>query len=251
MVVFAYGVGAYVISLLAFLYSIGFVGNWGVALTIDGSPRASGGGPEGWLGNIVLLALFGAQHSLMARPGFKRAWTQLVPPAAERSTYVLVSSVLLMVLFGRWTPIPLEVWDLGVHPLTFGLEMLSFAGWGFVVVAASQLNHLELLGLAQVLRHVHAEPAPPPKFRTPFLYRHVRHPVHLGFLVAFWATPRMTLGHLLFAVAMTAYVLVAVRYEEHDLARVHGQYPAYRMRVPMLLPRLRSLGQRGRRKQAG
>ena len=246
MVVFAYGVGAYVISLLAFLYSIGFVENWIVALTIDGSPRASGGGAEAWIGNIALLALFAAQHSYMARPAFKRAWTRLVPSPAERSTYVLVSSVLLMVLFGRWTPIPREVWDLGVHPLAFVLEMLSFAGWGLVIVAASQMNHLELLGLAQVLRHVRGEPPPPAKFRTPFLYRWVRHPVHLGFLVAFWSTPRMTLGHLLFAAAMTGYVLVAVRFEERDLAGVHGQYRAYQMRVPMLLPRLRPLPGRRR-----
>lgn len=246
MFVFAYGVGAYLLFLLSFLYSIGFVENWIVARSIDGAPGTAGGGPGAWLGNVALLGLFAAQHSLMARPAFKRAWTRLVPAAAERSTYVLLSSLLLMLVFLRWTPIPREVWDLGVHPLAFALEMLSFAGWGLALVGTFQLDHLELFGLKQVFCHARGETLRPPKFRTPFLYRWVRHPIHLGFLLAFWATPRMTLGHLLLAGFMTVFVLFAVRLEERDLARAHWEYRGYQTRVPMLLPRVRPLPQRRR-----
>jgi len=241
MFVFAYGVGAYVIFLLTFLYAIGFVSNWGVSLTIDGTPGAAGGGLGAWIVNAGLLWLFAVQHSLMARPAFKRVWTRIVPAVIERSTYVLVSSLMLMLLFGRWTPIPFVVWDLGLNPLGFALEMLSFAGWALVLLGTIQIGHFELFGLKQVFLHARGEELPPPKFRVPFLYRWVRHPIYLGFLLAFWSTPRMTLGHLLFAALTSGYVLVAIRLEESDLARAHWQYRGYQSRVPMLFPVQRPL----------
>jgi protein-S-isoprenylcysteine O-methyltransferase Ste14 len=235
MFVFAYGVVVYVVFLLSFLYAIGFVENWVVAFTIDGT-TAVGGGLGAWFGNACLLGLFAAQHSLMARPGFKRAWTRILPPAMERSTFVLASSLLLMLLFLFWTPIPGEVWNVGVNPVGFAFEMLSYVGWAIVLVATFQLDHFELFGLKQVFFHQRGEPLPAPRFEIPPLYRWVRHPIYLGFLLAFWSTPRMTLGHLLFAVLTTGYVLVAIRLEEGDLMRMHRQYRAYQARVPMLLP---------------
>jgi len=242
MFVFAYGVAAYVVFLLTFLYAIGFVGNWGVSLTIDGVPGAtSSGGLAAWLVNAGLLGLFAVQHSIMARPAFKRVWTRIIPPPAERSTYVLAASLCLMLLFGRWTPIPVVIWDIGLHPLGFALEMLSFAGWALVLLSTFQIDHFELFGLKQVFLHARGEELPPPKFRVPFLYRWVRHPIYLGFLLAFWATPRMTLGHVLFAALTTGYVLVAIRLEERDLARMHWEYRGYQARVPMLFPVQRPL----------
>jgi protein-S-isoprenylcysteine O-methyltransferase Ste14 len=242
MFVFAYGVAAYVVFLLTFLYAIGFVGNWVVELTIDGAPGAAArGGLGAWVGNALLLGLFAVQHSVMARQGFKRLWTRIVPPAAERSTFVLAASLCLMLLFGRWTPIPTVVWDLGLSPLGFVLEMLSFAGWALVLLSTFQIDHLELFGLKQVFLHARGEELPPPTFRTPLFYRWVRHPIYLGFLLAFWATPRMTLGHLLFAALTTGYILLAIRLEERDLARAHWQYRGYQSRVPMLFPLQRPL----------
>lgn len=234
MFVFAYGVVAYAISLLTFLYAIGFVENWIVDYTVDGTK--AGGGPAAWLENVILVGLFGLLHSLMARPAFKRLWRRLLPAAIERSTYVLVSSVCLMLLFLRWNPIPLEVWNVGVNPLGFALEMLPFVGWALALAGTFQLDHLEFFGVRQVLHHAHGEELPPARFQTPFLYRWVRHPIQLGFLLAFWSTPRMTLGHLLFAGLMTGYILFALRLEERDLAHRHFQYRAYQTRVPMLFP---------------
>lgn len=246
MFVFAYGVGAYLLFVLTFLYSIGFVENWIVAFTIDGAPGAAGGGSVAWLGNAALLGLFAAQHALMGRPVFRREWARFLPAAAERSTHVLVSSLLLMLVFLRWSPIPHEVWNAGFGPLAFALEMLSFAGWGLALAGTFQLDHLELFGLRQAICHARGGALPPPKFRTPFLYRWVRHPIYLGLLVALWATPRMTLGHLYFAALATAYVLLAVRLEERDLARRHFEYRGYQTRVPMLLPGRRPLPERRR-----
>jgi protein-S-isoprenylcysteine O-methyltransferase Ste14 len=236
MFVFAYGVGAYVVFLLTFLYAIGFVENWIVSLTIDGDPGATGGGFGAFLVNTLLLGLFAVQHSVMARPAFKRVWTRIIPPVIERSTFVLVSSLCLMLLFGRWTPLPFALWDFSLHPLGFLVEMLSYAGWALVLLSTFQLDHFELFGLKQVFFHARGEELPPPRFRTPFLYRWVRHPLYLGFILAFWATPRMTLGHLLFAGLTTGYILFAIRLEERDLARSYWQYRGYQTRVPMLLP---------------
>jgi len=239
MFVFAYGVGAYVVFLLTFLYAIGFVGNWVVSLTIDGAiggVDTSGGGVAAWIGNVFLLALFALQHSVMARPVFKREWTRIVPPAAERSTYVLVSSLTLMLVFARWKPIPTVLFDLDANALGFLLEILSYVGWAIVLVSTFQIDHFELFGLKQVYLHARGEELPRPTFHTPFLYRYVRHPIYAGFLLAFWSTPRMTLGHLLFAVMTTAYILVAIRLEENDLSNMHWEYRSYRTRVPMLWP---------------
>lgn len=234
MFAFAYGVGSYAISLLTFLYAIGFVENWIVAFTVDGQSRRGIAGA--CLENLVVVGLFGLQHSLMARPAFKRLWRRFLPAAIERSTYVLASSVSLMLLFLLWNPIPIEVWNLGVNPLGFAFEMLPFVGWALALAGTFQLDHLEFFGIKQVLCHVRGDELPPTRFQTPFLYRWVRHPIHLGFLTAFWATPRMTLGHLLFAALTTTYVLVAIRLEERDLLRFHWQYRGYQARVPMLLP---------------
>jgi protein-S-isoprenylcysteine O-methyltransferase Ste14 len=236
MFVFAYGVGAYLIFLLTFLYAIGFVENWIVSLTIDGAPGATGGGLGAFLANAVLLGLFAVQHSVMARQAFKRAWTRIVPPVIERSTFVLVSSLCLMLIFGRWRPIPTVVWDFSLHPLGFAVEMVSYAGWGLVLLSTVQLDHFELFGLKQVFFHARGEEMPPSRFKTPFLYRWVRHPIYLGFILAFWGAPRMTVGHLLFAGLTTGYILFAIRLEERDLARMHWQYRGYQSRVPMLLP---------------
>jgi len=236
MFAFAFGIGAYVIFALTFLYAIGFVENWVVAFTIDGPPGASVGHPAGWVLNVFLLALFAAQHSLMARPEFKRVWARTIPPVLERSAYVLVSSLMLMFVFLRWTPIPFVLWDVGVNLFGFLLEMLSYAGWALVLASTFQIDHLELFGLKQVLCHVRCEDPPRTEFQVPFLYRFVRHPTYLGFLVAFWCTPRMTVGRLLFAALATAYILVAVRFEERDLEHEHFEYRAYRQRVPRLLP---------------
>ena len=248
MFLFAYGVGAYVLFLLTLLYSIGFVENWIVSLTLDGARAGATGGVADWLGNTVLFGLFAAVHLFMGRPVFRQAWAQILPPAAERSTRVLVSSLSLMVVFGRWTPIPQEVFNAGIGLFAFLLEMLSYAGWALALAGTFQLDHLELFGLRQVFSHARGEEPPPPEFRIPYLYRWVRHPIYLGILVAVWATPRMTLGHLLFAVLVTVYVRFVARLEEDELARKHVEYRRYQAFVPMLLP-----GRRPRqlRKRAG
>lgn len=246
MFVFAYGVGAYVIFVLTFLYAIGFVENWGVAFTIDGAPAQDWGSFGAWLENAVLLGFLAAQHSLMARPGFQRAWLQFLPAVLQRSTYVLVTSVLTMLLFLLWNPIPHTIWDFGFNTFSFTLEMLSFAGWALAVVGTFQIDHLRLFGLRQVICHVRRERLPPTRFQTPFLYRWVRHPIYLGCLFAFWCTPRMTAGHLLFSALATWYVFFAVSLEERGLAQLHREYRDYQARVPRLLPFRRPLPLRKR-----
>ncbi len=236
MFAFAYGVGAYVVFVLTFFYSVGFVENWLVAFTIDGAPGAGVGHPRGWLLNVILLGLFGAQHSLMGHPEVRRVWRAFLPPVLERSTHVLVSCVLLMLVFLRWTPMPFVVWDLGFNPVAFGVEMLSYTGWVFALAATFQLDHLELFGLKQVFCHARGEDLPQSEFQTPTFYRWVRHPIYLSLLVAFWCAPRMTLGHLLFAALATVYVRFVVRLEERGLVLVHPEYRVYQARVPMLNP---------------
>ncbi len=241
MVVFAYGVGAYVVFVLTALYSVGFVDNWVVSHTLDGGSGAGGGWLEAALANAVLLGLFALQHAFMGRPVFKSAWARIFPGAAERSTHVLVSSLFLMIVFLRWRPIPFELWSLELHPLGLVLEVLSFAGWALAFVGTIQIGHLELFGLAQVIAHVRGETPESARFDVPFLYRWVRHPIYFGLLVAVWCTPEMTLGHLLFAGMSTALVVVLARMEERDLAREHRAYRDYQARVPMLLPRTRPI----------
>jgi protein-S-isoprenylcysteine O-methyltransferase Ste14 len=231
----AYGVASYLILLAAFLNLIGFVGDLLVPKSVD---SGTGGPPGGAaLVDVLLLAAFAVPHSVMARPAFKRWWTKFVPPPVERSTYVLTSSLLLGLLFWQWRPIPSVVW-LVTRPVGRWLLLAAFwLGWVIVLMSTFLIDHFDLFGLRQVYLFASGRPYRPVAFKTPGLYRYVRHPLMTGFLIAFWATPSMTAGHLLFAAAMTAYILIALQFEERDLERFHGErYRAYRRRVGMLLP---------------
>lgn len=231
-----YGVATYIVFLATFLYAIGFVGNFGVEKTIDGTPSGS---PLAALGlNLLLLAVFALQHSVMARPKFKKVWTTLVPPEVERSTYVLFSSIALLVVFMFWEPVGGVVWQ-AENPATKAVLFGGFAlGWGLVLISTFAINHFDLLGLRQVWLAFRSQSYTAPKFVTPRLYRIVRHPLYVGWLFAFWCTSTMTVTHLFFAVVTTAYILVAVRLEERDLMAAHPQYESYRNKVPMLIPNL-------------
>jgi len=232
---FVYGVVSYVVFLGSFLYAIGFVGNLWVPKTIDSGPV----GPvtEALLMNTLLLGLFALQHSVMPRRGFKDWWTRFVPRSVERSTYVLFSSLLLLLLFWAWQPIPGVVWNVENRFAVVALEVLFWFGWALALYSTFAIDHFDLFGLRQVwfrLRGVEHVPVP---FGQPLLYKIVRHPLLLGFLIAFWATPTMTQGHLLFSVATTGYMLVGIFLEERDLVAVHGEaYVVYRREVRMLLP---------------
>jgi protein-S-isoprenylcysteine O-methyltransferase Ste14 len=230
-----YGVTSYAIFFLTFLYAIAFVSNLVVAKTIDTGDV----GPPGraLLVDIFLLSLFAIQHSVMARRSFKQWWTRYVPPPIERSTYVLFSSLALILLFWQWRPIPGAVWNLDNTYAANAAIVLSFIGWGIVLLSTFLLGHLELFGLHQVASELKAKAMPAPQFRTPLFYKFVRHPLYFGFIVAFWATPTMTMGHLLFAIACTVYILVGVFFEERDLVALFGDdYRHYQDRVSMLLP---------------
>lgn len=235
MALLAFGVICYGAFLAAFAYLVAFVGDLGV-------PRSLGHGPEqarlpALAGNLALLLVFGLQHSLMARPGCKRMLTRLLPQALERSVYVLASCLALGLLFLGWRPLPAPVWQVAAAGPRLLLWALFALGWGVVLASSFQLSHAGLFGLSQVWRHFRGLPEEALAFRTPGLYRLVRHPLMLGFLLAFWATPRMDAGHLLFAGAMTGYILIGTRLEERELRRSLGAaYDAYRARVPMLLP---------------
>jgi protein-S-isoprenylcysteine O-methyltransferase Ste14 len=234
--VFAYGIGSYLVFFATFLYAIGFVGNLVVPRTIDGPP--TGSTARAVLIDLVLLAVFAIQHSVMARPSFKAWWTRIVPPAAERSTYVLCSSLALILLFTAWQPIGGVVWDVE-DPIGRALLYAVFAaGWLTVLVCTFLINHFDLFGLRQVWLHLRGKPYTPLRFATPGPYRVVRHPLYVGWFVAFWGTPTMTVTHLVFALMTTAYILVAIRLEERDLVAAHPEYEDYRRRVPMLVPRL-------------
>jgi protein-S-isoprenylcysteine O-methyltransferase Ste14 len=231
----AYGGACYLVFLTVFLYTIGFVGNLVVPTSLDtGSPPAPA---EAVLVDLLLLGLFAVPHSVMARPGFKRWWTQLVPPAVERSTYVLASSLLLALLCWQWRPLPEIIWQVQ-QPMAVALLWGLFGiGWLVALLSTFLIDHFDLFGLRQVYLYATNTPYAPPLFRTRALYRLVRHPIMLGFLIAFWATPVLTRGHLLFAGMMTLYILIGVFLEERDLTRAFGSaYEKYREQVPMLVP---------------
>lgn len=232
---FIYGLVCYLAFFATFLYLIGFVGNLPLPKTIDSGVPASLG--KTVIIDLALVALFAFQHSVMARPGFKRWWARFMPQAIERSSYVLLASLILCLLFWRWVPVTQEVWHLHAPFVATVLWVLFALGWVVVLTSTYLINHFDLFGLRQVYLNLKNRTYAPIGFRTPFLYRIVRHPLMLGFLVSFWATPIMTRGHLLFAAAMTMYVLIALQLEERDLASYFGEpYRTYRRRVAMLLP---------------
>lgn len=233
---FIYGAVCYMLFLGTFLYAVGFVGNFAVPTTLDG--LAQGPVEQALLINLALLGLFALQHSVMARPAFKRWWTKIVPQPVERSTYVLFSSVALITLFTFWQPMGGAIWDLQ-NPLGRAVLYGLFAfGWALVLVTTFLINHFDLFGLRQVWLYLRGKPYAPVRFTTPGPYRLVRHPLYVGWLFAFWAAPTMTVAHLLFALATTGYILIAIQLEERDLAKAHREYAGYRQRVPMLIPRL-------------
>ena len=235
---FAYGAGSYLVFFGTFLYAAGFVGNFLVPKSLD-SP-AEGPWTTALLIDAGLLTLFALQHSVMARPAFKRLWTRVVPPAVERSTYVLASSLALIFLFWQWRPLGGVVWNVQ-NPTGQTLLALGFAfGWSLVLLATFVINHFDLFGLRQVWRHLQGKPQAELRFGTPWLYRIVRHPLYLGWFFAFWSTPLMTVTHLFFAAVTAAYILVAIQLEERDLAKQHPEYAQYRKQVPMLIPALKA-----------
>ncbi|OBB10651.1 hypothetical protein A5662_08405 [Mycobacteriaceae bacterium 1482268.1] len=234
----SYGAASYLLFLAAFVYAIGFVGGIGVPRTVDHAIAAPLG--QAVVVNVLLLGMFAIQHSVMARPGFKRWWTRFVPQPIERSTFVLFSSAVLILLFWQWRTMPAVIWHVGSPTGRLGLWVLFWAGWLTVLATTFMINHFDLFGLRQVYLAWRGKPYTDLHFRTSLLYRLVRHPLMLGFIIAFWAAPTMTAGHLLFAVATTAYILVAIQLEERDLGAALGaQYRDYRRDVPMLIPRPR------------
>ena len=241
ILVFAYGLVCYAIFFATFLYALGFVGNFIVPVTLDGVPRVGTG--LALAIDVGLLGLFAVQHSLMARPFFKRWLTRLIPAAAERSTYVLFSSLALIALFLFWQPLGGVVWEVR-DPVWQAVLLALFAfGWLLVLVSTFLINHFDLFGLRQVWLQLRGQPYRALKFGTPGPYKLVRHPLYLGWLFAFWATPTMTGTHLLFAFMTTAYILVAIQLEERDLVDSLGDdYVQYRRKVPMILPRMRGAG---------
>ena len=236
--IFVFGVVSYLIFFAVFLYAIGFIGGFATPTLLDGDPHASL--PTALAVDLALLAAFALQHSGMARPAFKRWWTRIVPEEAERSTYVLLSSLALAALFVYWQPIGGVIWSV-TGAARSSLIGLYLFGWVLLLYTTFLIDHFDLFGLKQVWRRLGNKTYRAPAFRTPALYKLVRHPLYVGWLVIFWAAPTMTAAHLLFAFACTSYILIAIRWEERDLADAFGNtYRDYQARTPMLIPRLRS-----------
>ncbi len=236
-IAFVYGVGAYGIFFLTFLYLIGFLGNLIVPRSIDVGPAA--GMTTALLVNFALIALFGIQHTVMARPEFKEKWTKIIPKSIERSTYVLITSLLLILLYWQWRPMTgTVIWEAEAAWAQTVLWAVFFGGFGIVLLSTFIIDHFDLFGLRQVWLNMRQKEYTSSGFKVTFFYKFVRHPLYVGWIMSFWGTPRMTLGHLLFAVGMTAYIMIAIRYEERDLVRFLGEdYAKYREKVPMLIPR--------------
>lgn len=233
-----FGVVAYVIFFATFLYLVAFVGGFPqVPLSVDRGGTI-GPVPVAIGVDLALIALFGVQHSVMARKGFKSAWTKIVPEAVERSVYVLLASLVLIVMFLFWRPIGGTIWSVSSPMLVYLLWGLFGLGWLIVLLSTFLLNHFELFGLRQVWSHASGRSIPEPVFRTPLFYQRVRHPLYSGFVLAFWATPNLGAGHLLLSAGMTVYILIAIWHEERDLIGLFGeQYVEYRKRAGMLIPK--------------
>lgn len=233
-----FGLLAYAIFFATFLTLIAFTGDCpAIPWAVDRGPAAAL--PVAIVIDLALIALFGVQHSVMARQGFKQAWTRTVPEPVERSLYVLLASLCLIVLIVFWRPIPMTIWSVSAPWAVYALWALFGLGWLIVLLSTFLINHFELFGLRQVWAHASGRAIPAPVFRTPLFYKRVRHPLYSGFILAFWATPLMTAGHLLLAAGMTVYILIAIRHEERDLVGLFGKdYEAYRARAGMLIPKL-------------
>lgn len=235
VIAFLYGMVSYLIFFVTILYAIGFVMGLVVPKNIDTGATSSM--TSAIVVNLLLMSLFAIQHSVMARKGFKAWWTKYVPKPVERSTYVLAASSCLLLLFWQWRPIPAVVWQVVDPDLAAAVAMLSLGGWVLVFTSTFLINHFELFGVSQVASHLVDKEVAPPQFRTPLLYKFVRHPIYLGFIIAFWAAPVMTVGHLMFAAVTTAYIMVGIWLEERDLIEMFGdQYRQYKQRVSMLIP---------------
>jgi protein-S-isoprenylcysteine O-methyltransferase Ste14 len=239
-IAFLYGIAAYLVFFVTFLYAIGFVMGLVVPKTIDTGTDTPA--VEAVVINLLLMALFAVQHSVMARQRFKAWWTQFVPKPVERSTYVLFASLSLLLLFWLWRPLPTVIWEVEDADIAVTIVTLSLAGWVIVLTSTFIINHFELFGLHQVTDHLVGKEATPPRFKTPLFYKFVRHPIYLGFIIAFWAAPTMSAGHLLFAVVTTIYIFVGITLEERDLVALFGdEYRQYKQRVSMLIPWRRSV----------
>jgi protein-S-isoprenylcysteine O-methyltransferase Ste14 len=234
-IAFLYGILSYLVFFATFLYAVGFVAGLVVPKSIDTGPILPA--TDALTVDIVLLSVFAVQHSLMARRQFKQWWTKFVPPSVERSTYVLAASLALVLLLWQWRPLPAVIWHIADPRLSAVATAVSLAGWLIVLTSTFLINHFELFGLQQVVDNLSGRAMKPPRFRTPLFYRFVRHPIYLGFIIAFWVTPNMTVGHLLFAAVTTLYIVVGIMLEEQDLIDLFGDdYRRYRAQVAMLLP---------------